>query len=286
MTEEAPDEVTDDITDGVPPLPTLGGVPPLPTLGGLPPLPTLGAVSRRPPPGGARREWVTATVDAVVPETPTARTLRLRLPDGTPPHTPGQHYVVRTRRDDGSWAQRSYSVASAPAPPGGPASVDLTVERLTGGELSPWLHTLAVGDRVETRGPFGGWFVWRGESPALLVGGGSGVVPLASMLRAWRARGRPGVMHLLVSVRTPDDLLYAAELGGADTVTVVHTRVAPDGATRPPGRLTPDDVRPLLLPEQTVYVCGSAGFADHATGQLVDLGAEPGAIRVERFGPS
>ncbi|WP_198949950.1 FAD-binding oxidoreductase [Kineosporia sp. A_224] len=267
-------------------------LPPLPTLGGLPPLPTLGPVGRRPPPGGARREWVTATVEACTEETAHARTLRLRLPDGTPAHTPGQHYVVRVRRDDGSWAQRSYSVASAPALPPAPPTVDLTVERLDDGELSPYLHSLHVGDRVELRGPFGGWFVWRGERPVLLVGGGSGVVPLASVLRAWQQRGRPGgdgAMHLVVSVRSPADLFYAAELTGSPDVTVVHTRTAPDGAARPPGRLTVDDLRPYVpaAPDAlTVYVCGSAAFAEGATGLVVGAGVPASAVRVEAFGPS
>lgn len=273
--------MTDAATD-----PSPGDLPPLPGLGDLPPLPTLGAVSRRPPPGGARREWVTAVVEDVVVETTTARTLRLRLPDGTPPHTPGQHYVVRTRRDDGSWAQRSYSVASAPAAPGGPPTIEITVELLEDGELSPYLHARSPGDHVELRGAFGGWFVWRGESPVLLVGGGSGVVPLMSVLRAWRGHGRPGRMHLVLSVRTPGDVFYAGELTGADDVTLVHTRVAPDGAERPVGRLTAADLAPFVAPDLTVYVCGSAAFAEAATGLLLDAGVPAGSVRVERFGPS
>lgn len=269
------------MTEDLPPLPP----PPLPPPP-LPPLPTLGPVGRRPPPGGARREWVTATLTDVVDETPTARTLRLRLPDGTAPHTPGQHYVVRVPRGDGSWAQRSYSVASAPAPPGGPASIDLTVERLDGGELSPDLHARAPGDRIEVRGPFGGWFVWRGEAPVLLVGGGSGVVPLASVLRARRARGGSGAMHLVVSVRAPGDLFYADDLAAADDVTVVHTRTAPPGTARPAGRLAVGDLAPHVAPGLTAYVCGSSGFADAATDLLVAAGCPVEAIRVERFGPS
>jgi ferredoxin-NADP reductase len=267
-----------------------GALPALPSLGGLAPLPTLGPVGRRPPPGGARREWVAARVEAVRPETARARTLQLALPAGTPPHTPGQHYVVRVERPDGSWAQRSYSVASPPTPAGAPPGVEITVERLDGGELSPYLHALAVGDTVEVRGPFGGWFIWRGETPVILVAGGSGVVPVMSILRAWRARGRPGRMHLVVSVRSPDDLYYAAELGAgtdlAGDTTVVFSRRVPPGATRQPGRLDAATLAPLLRPEQTAYVCGSAAFADHASGLLVDLGVPPTAVRVERFGPS
>ena len=265
---------------------------------GLPPLPTLGPVVRRVPPAGARREWQTAEVVEVREETARARTLRLRLPAGAERHVPGQHYVVRVPRDDGSWAQRSYSVASAPELPGSAASpgspgdraphIELTVERLEDGELSPVLHALAVGSPVELRGPFGGWFLWRGDTPALLVGGGSGVVPLIAMFRYWRANGRGVPLHLAVSVRTPDDLFYRDELlaEGPPTVTVVHTRQAPDGDPRPPGRLDAATLEPLLVPGATCFVCGSTGFAEHASRLLVDLGVPAGDVRVERFGPS
>jgi ferredoxin-NADP reductase len=260
---------------------------PLPTLDGLPPLPTLGAVTRRPPSTGARRNWEAATVVAVRPETAAARTLRLALQPGAQRHVPGQHYAVRIPRPDGGTAHRSYSVASAPCEPGpdGAREIELTVERLDGGAVSPYLHDrLQPGDRVDVRGPFGGWFIWSADTPALLVGGGSGVVPLMAMVRHWRARGWPVPLHLLVSVREPGDLYYRDELG-AET-TVVHTRTAPAGDPRPAERLTADDLRPLLLPGATCYVCGSAGFAEHASQLLVTLGVDPGLVRVERFGPS
>lgn len=255
----------------------------------LPPLPTLGAVSRRPPVGGARRSWVTARVEEVRPETATARTVRLALPPGSEAHVPGQHYVVRRRRDDGSWAQRSYSAASAPARvgPGESRPVELTVERLEDGELSPYLHGVRPGDEVELRGPFGGWFLWRYDGPALLVGGGSGVVPLMSMLRTWRADPGPDPMRLVVSVRAPEDLYYAAELTGpaaGPDVTVVHSRRAPVGGS--PQRLDRAVLEPLLLPGATCFVCGSARFAEHASGLLVELGVSASDVRVERFGPS
>jgi ferredoxin-NADP reductase len=259
---------------------------PLPT---LPALPTLGPVTRRVPPAGARRAWQTAEVVQVRDETAQARTLRLRLPPGSETHVPGQHYVVRTPRDDGSWAQRSYSAASAPdrgEPADGP-HVELTVERLADGELSPMLHALTVGASVSLRGPFGGWFLWRGDTPALLVGGGSGVVPLMAMYRYRREGSTAAPLHLVVSVRTPADLFYRDELlaDGAG-VTVVHTRVAPDGDPRPPGRLDAATLEPLLRPGATCFVCGSTGFAEHASRLLVDLGVPATDVRVERFGPS
>jgi ferredoxin-NADP reductase len=258
-----------------------------PDLADLPALPTLGPVSRQAPPGGARRHWQRAVVTQARMETERARTLRLELPPGAARHVPGQHYVVRTARDDGSWAQRSYSVASAPdrqRAPGATRAIELTVELLDDGELSPFLHTVAVGDELEVRGPFGGWFIWRGEGPALLVGGGSGVVPLMSIQRFWRSGGRSLPLRMLYSVRNPDDVYYRDELG--DETTLIYTRRAPAGSPRPPGRVDADGLRPLLIPGATCYVCGSAGFAEHASRLLVDLGVPAIDVRVERFGPS
>jgi ferredoxin-NADP reductase len=271
-------------------------LPPLPTLGGdLPPLPTLGPVSRRPPPGGARRFWQQARVVEIREETRHARTFRLALPPGTGRHVPGQHYDVRLTAPDGSQAQRSYSIASAPEfGPGGDSSlqrrvhIELTVERIADGDVSPYLHdVVTVGDELEVRGPFGGWFIWRGDTPALLIGGGSGVVPLMAMRRYWQASGQPVPLALVVSVRTPEDLYYAAEYG-PETV-VVYSRKAPADALRPAGRLTAAVLEPLVYSLATgtvAYVCGSAGFAEHASQLLVELGVDRTAVRVERFGPS
>ncbi len=256
----------------------------------LPSLPTLGPVSRRPPPAGARRVWQPARVVGLHEETARARTFRLEVPQGES-HVPGQHYVVRVTADDGSSASRSYSIASAPEPghrTGTPTVVDLTVERIMDGAVSPYLHDeVRVGDEVEVRGPFGGWFIWRGDSPVLLVGGGSGVAPLMSMQRHWRLTGRRAPLQLVVSVREPADLFYAPEYG--PETTVAYTRRAPAGHRRPVGRLDAATLAPLvaLVGEgATAYVCGSAGFAEAASQLLVEVGMAPGMIRVERFGPS
>jgi ferredoxin-NADP reductase len=235
-----------------------------------------------PAPGRRLGPWQMATVVEVRPETASAKTFRLRLP-GPSGHQAGQHYVVRLTAPDGYVASRSYSVASAPD--GGP-EMELTVERLEEGEVSSFLHDVVVpGDVLEVRGPIGGWFVWRGETAAVLVGGGSGTVPLMSMLRLARQTQRSDLVRLLVSVRAPTDLYYADELPGSET-TVVYTRVAPPGSPRPPGRLDLDDVARVLVAGSIVYVCGSAGFADNATELLTAAGAAPGDIRVERFGPT
>jgi ferredoxin-NADP reductase len=226
--------------------------------------------------------WQTATVVAIRPETARAKTFRLAL-ERPAQHLAGQHFVVRLTAADGYTASRSYSVAS---PPGAGNEIELTVERLEDGEVSTFLHDdLRVGDEIEVRGPIGGWFVWRGDEPALLVGGGSGLVPLISMLRHARNIGTTDLLHLVVSVRSPDDLLYATELDPAEQ-TILYSRTAPAGFARAPARITRADLEPHVRPDAEAYVCGSAGFADTASHLLVELGVPVHRIRVERFGPT
>lgn len=226
--------------------------------------------------------WIKASVVDIRPETSAAKSFRFRLP-GPSMQLPGQHYIVRLTAPDGYVAQRSYSVASAPD---GTSEIELTVERLPGGEVSNFLHDeVIVGDELELRGPIGGFFVWRGEAPALLIGGGSGVVPLMAMLRFARRNNLSHLVRLLVSVRQPDDLYYADELPGPES-TVIYTRHAPSEARRGPSRLTSSDLEPLLLDGASVYVCGSPPFADAATDATEELGVAAGRIKVERFGPT
>jgi ferredoxin-NADP reductase len=226
--------------------------------------------------------WQTATIVAVKAETPTAKSFRLELASPSL-RLAGQHYLVRLTAPDGYTATRSYSVAS---PPDGSAELELTVERLEDGEVSTFLHDVAeVGDELEVRGPIGGWFVWTGQTPATLVGGGSGVVPLMAMMRLARQNNHSDRVRLVVSARTPRDLYYADELPGPET-TIVYTRETPASWPRPPGRLSGDDLAPAVLPGATSYVCGSPGFADAAGSLLVGLGVPVDSIRVERFGPT
>lgn len=230
----------------------------------------------------ATLRWQAATVVAVHDETPRARTLRLRLPSPRR-HLAGQYYVLRLTAPDGYSASRSYSVASAPDDSG---EIELTVEALPDGEVSGFVHEVVeVGDELEVRGPIGLHFAWAGDTPALLVGGGSGVVPLMAMLRQARRSGRAGLVRLLVSARSPADLYYADELPG-DGVRVAWTREAPAGTTRPIGRMTADDVAVLVRGGEEAYVCGSPAFADAATDLLIGAGVPTEHIRVERFGPS
>lgn len=223
-------------------------------------------------------------------ETPSASTLVLDVGDW-PGHLAGQHVDVRLTAEDGYQASRSYSLA---APPDG-ARVQITVQRLPNGEVSPFLvDDLEKGAMVELRGPLGGWFVWRADDPGpvLLVAGGSGVVPLMAMIRA-RAGVSRAPFRLVYSVRTPDDRLYAAELrrrvaddGGLD-VAWVYTRSVPPGASRPVGRLGADDLVAHGWPadfEPRCYVCGPTGFVEAASRLLLTQGHDPGRIRTERFG--
>lgn len=226
--------------------------------------------------------WQTATVVEIRDETRRAKTFRLRL-EAPQAHVAGQHYVVRLTAPDGYTASRSYSIASPPDPT---PEIELTVERLEDGEVSAFLHDVVVpGDELEVRGPIGGWFVWDGVTPAVLVGGGSGLVPLMAMLRQARRSGAAHPLRLVVSVRSPDDLLYAGELPGPDA-TVVYTRRPPPGWPRPAGRLTLADLPAAPATDARAYVCGSSGFADSATELLLAAGFPASAIRVERFGPT
>lgn len=210
---------------------------------------------------------------------PSAVVLKLEVPDRID-HRPGQHYVVRLTADDGYTATRSYSVASAPHEP----LVELYVEGLAEGEVSPYLtDVVQVGDEFEVRGPIGGWFVWDGSSPGVGLGGGSGVVPLIAMLRHAQHTGRTELLRLAVAARTRAELPYAAELSEAGAWIALSRENLP---LRPAGRLTAAELTPLVGPETTYYVCGSAGFAEAASLALTSLGVAPTDVRVERFGAS
>ncbi|MFD7132847.1 ferredoxin reductase [Streptomyces sp. NPDC059894] len=225
--------------------------------------------------------WQTATLTDIRRETPGAATFRFAVPAWAG-HLPGQHLMLRLTAPDGYTAQRHYSIASAPEEPG---HIELTLDHVEGGEVSGWFHTEArIGDRVQVRGPLSGFFAWPGDRPALLVGAGSGVVPLMSMVRHHRARGLTVPLRLLVSARSPEELIYAREYG-AET-TPVFTRSAPDGV--PVGRLTAAHLAPLMAEPPAggweAYVCGSNAFAEHASRLLVAAGQPVDRIRIERFG--
>ena len=241
-----------------------------------------------------RLAWRVARLVERRVETPTAQTLVLAVP-GWPGHLPGQHVDLRLTAPDGYTAQRSYSIASAA---GDDDRLELTIQRVADGEVSPYLtDRFAVGDPVELRGPVGGWFVWRptDPGPVLLVGGGSGIVPLMAMIRARTAAGSQAPFRLVYSVRTPADVYYAEELRARAesepglAVTVTYSRVAPAGESRPPGRLGPADLRAAGWPPELApacFVCGPTGFVETVADTLVALGHEPSRIKTERFGPS
>jgi len=238
--------------------------------------------------------WRIATVAEIRDETSDVKSFSLRVPQWQT-HRPGQHVDVRLTAPDGYQAQRSYSIASAPGLGG---RVDLTVERIAEGEVSPYFHdVLALGDEVEVRGPIGGYFVWEPVfgGPLLLIAGGSGVVPLMAILRE-RAAGDVSVAATLVySSRTLDDVIYREELdllAAHDAgLRLLHTltRTQPPGWTGLARRID----KPMLAeamdgigPQPLTYICGPTLLVEAAANGLVELGVDPGRIRTERFGPT
>jgi ferredoxin-NADP reductase len=227
-------------------------------------------------------------VDSVV-ETPRVKTITFDV-SGWPGHRAGQHVDVRLTAEDGYQAQRSYSIASAPDG----TRIELTVERLDDGEVSPYLtDELRRGDRIELRGPVGGYFVWEPlqGGPLLLVAGGSGIAPLMSMIRARSAAGSDAETRLLLSSRGWDDVIYRDELERFDgeRLRVVHTltRSQPRGWIGYARRVDAEmlaEVGPSPAERPRVYVCGPTMFVEAAAGALVQLGHEPQAIKTERFG--
>jgi ferredoxin-NADP reductase len=248
------------------------------------------------PAAPARLPWRVTTVVDVRRETSRARTIVLDV-SGWPGHRAGQHVDVRLVAEDGYQAQRSYSIASPPED----ATVALTVERIDDGEVSPYLvDTLRKGDGLELRGPIGGYFVWdvADGGPLLLVAGGSGVVPLAAMLRH---RGRSGAaaralvpVRLLYSARTLDEVIYRGELDrlGAEpevSVRLALTRDATSGSAAFRRRVD----RPMLeavswapAARPLAYVCGPTSFVESVATMLVELGHDASRVRTERFGPT
>ncbi len=239
-------------------------------------------------------DWQLATVSAVRDETPTVRSLTLALP-GWPGHRAGQHVDLRLTAQDGYSVERSYSIASEPERTG---EVDITVERIPGGEVSPFLHEVVVpGDQLEVRGPIGGYFVWEAAlgGPLFLIAGGSGVVPLMAMARH-RARVASHVpARLLYSSRGPDEIIYREELdrlaAAGDGFSVAHalTRLQPSGwtgyARRIDERMLAEVIEPLGASARA-FACGPTALVETVANGLVRLGLPPDRIRTERFGPT
>jgi ferredoxin-NADP reductase len=236
--------------------------------------------------------WQLATVREVVPETARSTSIALDPPQW-PGHLAGQHVDVRLTAPDGYQAQRSYSIASAPADP----HLVLTVERLEDGEVSPYLvDELRPGDELELRGPIGGYFVWERAlgGPLLLIAGGSGVVPLRSILRHWAATGGGTPATLVYSARSLDEVIYREELEELSArehaeVRLALTRAWPDGWAGHRGRVDCHLLQEVAGPpeaEPRVYVCGPNGFVEHVATLLVHEGHDAARVRTERFGPT
>lgn len=244
-------------------------------------------------PIAARITWRMATVAEVVAETPHARTLILDVP-GWPGHVAGQHLDVRLTAEDGYQAERSYSIASAPQDP----RVALTVERIDDGEVSPYLAgEVVAGDQFEVRGPIGGHFTWQAADggPLLLVGGGSGLVPLMAMLRHRAAAGSAADTRLLLSAREWEAVLYRDELGHLESardglgITYTLTRSRPpvwNGYARRVDAEMLSAVGPAAAASPRCFVCGPTPFVESVADALVGLGHPADAIHTERFGPT
>lgn len=238
--------------------------------------------------------WQISTVTVIRAETPEVSSFTLRLPNWRA-HRAGQHYDVRLTAADGYQAQRSYSIASPPSRTG---EVDLTIERIADGEVSPYFHdTVEVGDQVEVRGPIGGYFVWEPAlgGPLLLVAGGSGVVPLMAMLRERASADAKPPAVLLYSSRTDADVIYRDELAslaaGNAGLRVIQTLTR----SQPPGWAGYDRRidRAMLTeainaagPQPLAYICGPTLLVEAAANGLVELGVPPAQVRTERFGPT
>jgi len=238
--------------------------------------------------------WRLATIAGVRDETATVRTFTLRVPDW-PGHRPGQHVDLRLTAEDGYSVERSYSIASESERTG---EVDITVERISDGEVSTFLHDVAIeGDRLELRGPIGGYFVWDVAlgGPLFLVAGGSGVVPVMAMIRHRARAGSHVPARLLSSSRNAEDIIYREELdrcsAAGDGLEVVHTLTR----TRPPGwtgydrriddRMLAEVLEPLGI-RARCYICGPTALVEVAANALVRLGLPPDRVRTERFGPT
>lgn len=238
--------------------------------------------------------WRVGTVAALRDETPTAKTITLDVPDW-PGHLAGQHVDVRLTAPDGYSAVRSYSIASAT---NSEKQIELTVERLPDGEVSPYLtEELRVGDLLELRGPIGGWFVWRAEQtePVQLIAGGSGIVPLMSMIRSRAASKSKVPFRLLYSVREPEAVFYRDELQALSdqdetmSITYAYTRTTPKDWPRPAGRIDTALIAETAWPATLLpicYVCGPTSFVETVTGFLIAAGTDRETIKTERFGPT
>jgi ferredoxin-NADP reductase len=238
-------------------------------------------------------EWQAGTVTAIRIETRQAKSFTFALPKWIA-HRPGQHYDVRLTAPDGYQTQRSYSVASPPERLG---EIELTVERIPDGEVSPYLHdVLMPGDQLEVRGPIGGYFVWDVSlgGPLLLVGGGSGVVPLMAMLRHRAAQHSTVPTRMLYSSRTAEDVIYRGELDGmvadrAFEAFYTFTRQPPASWTGYRRRIDAAMLAEVMKPFDTrarVYVCGPTLLVEAVANALVQMALPIDQIRTERFGPT
>ena len=238
--------------------------------------------------------WQIASIRDIRPETANVKSFTLMLPAWMH-HRAGQHYDIRLTAEDGYQAQRSYSIASEPEREG---EVDITVERINDGEVSTYLHDVLIpGDRIEARGPIGGYFVWEASmtEPLLLIAGGSGVVPLMSMIRHRAGAGAKNPTSLLYSSRNFEDVIYYNELkklqSANDGLQIFHTltRSQPADWKGFGRRIDQDMLKEVAQPlgrSVQVFICGPTLLVEAAANTLVKIGIKADQIRTERFGPT
>ena len=227
--------------------------------------------------------WRSATIDAIVVESPRTKTFRLKL-SGPYPFSAGQHCSLQLRAPDGYTAARDYSFSSAPSS----GLVETTIAHAPHGEVSGWFNeTAEVGDAIDVSAPIGRYFTWSplDTEPILLIGGGVGVTPLMSILREHEDSKAPSDIKLFYSVRTYDDICFKEELLDRDNVTFTLVDSQPEDWSGYSGIVTAEMLQPLMIANQTVFVCGPTAYVEAVAHLLTDeLGVSPERIKTERFG--
>ncbi|MGV9795239.1 FAD-binding oxidoreductase [Gordonia sp. NPDC003422] len=234
--------------------------------------------------------WQVTTVIAAELQTPTARSFRLALSEPFKADA-GAHVDIRLTAEDGYSTARAYSLSDVRET----RTIEVTVERADDGEVSPYLvDVVERGDPLEISGPHGNWFTWdpAGTEPVQLIGGGSGIVPLMSMIRLREVAAPSVPFNLVYSLRAPDRRYFGAELDQLSShhrmpITYFHTRNAPDGDPRRPGRVTADELTAVTIPPErqpTVFICGPTDFVEHCARAMIAAGHDAARIRTERFG--
>ena len=233
----------------------------------------------------SNNDWVDATVDSIVTETPTVKTFTFKLPRSMH-NVAGQHYELRLTAANGYQAARPYSASTATT---GSDLLELTIQHVPGGEVTSYLHSqLKVGDPIQVRGPFGKFFVWEPvmNESIFLIAGGAGVVPMHSIITSHRDSGSTAEMKLLYSARTFDDIIYKDDFLTTSAVEITLTKDQPTDWHGRSGRINQAAIKEILdgfSQTPSIYICGMSPFVNAVTDGLLALGIDPATIKTERF---